>query len=423
LYRTPWLALLICSCRINIYQLLYSLFLLMMNPRLLAFTLVASLLVFGVSSVALTKGAFAADDNWYPGEGLQKDTYLTYRIQELDTADGDPYVMTMWFKEQQDGDWVVPVYVEFEGRVIQGTMKLGENMGYLAGGSQVPAEMNDFIGGYQSSLHWLDAFTTKSEPLSLKAGSWGKIAAIGGAEIKPAGNEKVSFQGAQDVCQAASCDTTLISWHKGVDNKIWIVNEFPFPVKAETFAEDATGGSVTQFKFELLKVGTGQPNINPTGEIPKPPLERKTASGKYAVTLDWEPAEIQPGNDVNFGVSFADNTHFPLQDVRYDFTVKDASGNILAEFKDQRSEIGGPEIHPVKVNSSGTIRAEVVITAVEGQTTGQAIESADFSVVVVPEFPVSAAIVAAAVIGLVVVMTRARGTSIESLFGNRGTSP
>ena len=395
----------------------------MMNTRLLAFALVASLLVLGISTITLSKKAFAADDNWYPGEGVKNDTYLTYRIQELDTANGDPYVMTMWFKEQQDGNWVVPTYVEFEGRVIKGNMKLSDSMEYLAGSSQVPPEMNDFIGGYQSSLHWLDAFTTKTKPLSLKAGSWGKIAAIGGSEIKPAGTEKVAFQGARDVCQADSCDATLVAWHKGVDNKIWIINEFPFPVKADTFAEQATGGSVIQFKFELLKVGTGQPNITATGEVPKPPLERKTASGKYTVTLSWEPAEIQPGNNVNFGVSFVDNTHFPLQDVRYDFTIKDASGNSIAEFKGQRSPLGGPEIHPVKVNSSGTMRAEVIITAIAGQTTGQAIESADYSVVVVPEFPVSAVIIAAAVIGLVVVITRVRSAAIGSLLGNRGASP
>ncbi|OLC24512.1 MAG: hypothetical protein AUH37_03745 [Candidatus Nitrososphaera sp. 13_1_40CM_48_12] len=394
-----------------------------MSSRFLAFALVASLLVFGTLSVALTKSAFAADDLWYPGEGVKKDVYLTYRIQELDTANGDPFIMTMWFQEQQDSNWIVPTYVEFEGRVIQGTMKLSEGMAYLAGSNQVPAEMNEFIGGYASSLHWLDAFTTKSEPLSLKAGSWGKIAAIGGAEIKPAGTEKVSFQGARDVCQADSCDATLVSWHKGVDNKIWIVNEFPFPVKAETFAEQSIGGSVTQFKFELLKVGAGQPNITATGEVPKPPLERKTSSGKYAVTLKWEPAEIQPGSNVNFGISFADNTHVPLKDVRYDFTVKDANGIVIVDLKDQRSEIGGPEIHSVKLNSSGTIRAEVVITAIEGQTTGQTIESAEFNVVVVPEFPVNAAIVVATVIGLVVVITRTRGTSIGSTFGNRGNSP
>lgn len=377
-------------------------------------------LLFGASSAALSSRAFAqADDLWYPGEGVKQDMYMTYRIQEIDTADGDPFIMTMWFKEQQNEDWIVPTYVEFEGRVITGTMKLADNMQYLAGAYPVPAEMNDFIGGYQSSLHWLDAFTTKSEPLSLNAGSWGKIAAIGGAEIKPASAEKISFQGAQDVCHADSCDTTLILWHKGVDHKIWIVNEFPFPVKAETFVDVTTGQPPIQFAFELLKVGTGQPNITATGDVPKPPLERKTASGQYIVWLDWEPTEIQPREDVNFGLTFADKTSFPLQDVRYDFTVTDADGNVVTELKNQISETGGPEIHPLRVNSSGTIIAEVVITAIGGQTTGGAIESADFNVVVVPEFPVSAAIVAAAVIGLVVIMSRTRHTGFGSLFGGK----
>jgi hypothetical protein len=395
-----------------------------MSSRFPAFALVASLLVLGAFAAFPTiKRAFAADDLWYPGEGVKQDMYLTYRIQELDTADGDPFIMTMWFKEHQDGEWSVPTYVEFEGRVIPGTMKLSDSMAYLAGGSQVPAEMNDFVGGYQSSLHWLDAFTTKSEPLSLKGGSWGKIGAIGGSEIKPVRTEKIPFQAARDVCQADSCDTTLVSWHKGVDNNIWIVNEFPFPVKAETFAEDTTGASVTQFKFELLKVGMGQPNIIATGDVPKPPLERQTASGHYFVTLDWEPAEIKPGTDVNFGILFADRTHFPLADVRYDFTVEDENGNVIMAFKDKVSEIGGPEVHQVKVNSTGIVKAEVVITAIGGQVTGQTIESADFNIVVVPEFPVGAVIVAAIVTTLVVVMTRAKGTFLGSLFSNRGAPP
>ena len=395
-----------------------------MSSRFPAFALVASLLVLGAfAAFPSIKRAFAADDLWYPGEGVKKDMYLTYRIQELDTAEGDPFIMTMWFNDTQNGEWIVPTYVEFEGRVIFGTMKLSDTMAYLAGASQVPAEMNDFIGGYQSSLHWLDAFTTKSEPLSLTGSSWGKIGAIGGAEIKPVRTEKVSFQAAQDVCQADSCDATLVSWHKGVDNNIWIVNEFPFPVKAETFAEDTTGASVTQFKFELLKVGMGQPNIIATGDVPKPPLERQTASGHYFVTLDWEPAEIKPGTDVSFGITFADRTHFPLADVRYDFTVKDENGNVIVDLKDKVSEIGGPEVHQVKVNSTGIIRAEVVITAIGGQTTGPTIESADFNIVVVPEFPVGAAIVAAVVIGLVVVMTRAKSTSLGGLFSHRHSSP
>jgi hypothetical protein len=237
------------------------------------------------------------------------------------------------------------------------------------------------------------------------------------------GQEKVSFAGAKDVCRVDSCDSSLILWHKGIDNKIWIVAGFPFPVKADTFAGVASGEAPVQFKFELLKVGVGQPNITATGDVPRPPLWRLTPTGKYNVTLDWEPTEIQSGNNVDFGIVFADSIGLPLQDVRYDFIVKDASGNVIADLKGQRSEIGGPEIHPVKVNTSGTIRAEVVITAVGGQTAGQSIESADFNVVVVPEFPVSATVVAAAVVGLVVVMTRTGRRSIKNLFGDRGISP
>ncbi len=394
-----------------------------MSSRFLAFALVALMLVFGASSVALSNNAYAQqDDLWYPGEGVKQGMYVEYSIQELDTADGDPYVMTLYFKEQQDGDWIVPAAVQHGNNVITGTMKLSDGMAYLAGGSQVPSEMNDFIGGYQGSLHWLDAFTTKSAPLSLTAGSWGKIGSIGGAEIKPSGVEKVSFQGAQDLCQADSCDATLVMWHKGVDNKIWVVNGFPFPVKADTFAEDASGSSVTQFKFELLSTGTGQPPVlSGSGAAQKPPIEKRTHSGYY-IRLDWTPEEIKPNSDVSLGISMFDAQKFPLLDARYDLTVKDSSGKVIQELKNQVAELG-TATHQINFNGTGTMMVTVTITAHSGQTTGQFVEGADFGIVVVPEFPISAAIVAAAVIGLVVVMTRARGTSIGSLFGNRGASP
>jgi hypothetical protein len=70
----------------------------------------------------------------------------------------------------------------------------------------------------------------------------------------------------------------------------------------------------------------------------------------------------------------------------------------------------------VQIDTAGPITITVKINAVSGQTPGQFTESVDFNVVVVPEFPISAALVAAVVVGLVVVMTRARG----SLFGAKG---
>jgi hypothetical protein len=384
-----------------------------MSSRFLAFALVALMLVLGASSVALTSSVYAqGDDLWYPGEGVKQDMYVKYRIEELDTADGEPFIMTLWFKEQQDGEWTVPAAVEHGNNVITGTMKLADNMGYLAGGSQVPDEMNDFIGGYLGSLHWVDSFTTKEDPKSLNSGNWGRTGTIGGSDLKPSGKEKITVAGEE-------YETTVLILHKGVDSKIWVLNEFPFPIKAEFFTDTTTGNPEIQFKFELLEQGTGEPPaLSGSGEPQKPPIEKRTHSG-YTIKLAWTPEEIRPGNDVSLGLEMYDPQEFPLLDVRYDLTVKDSKGQLVKEFKNQAAEVG-TATHQVNFNGTGTMMVTVKLTAISGQTTGQFVESADFGIVVVPEFPVSAAIIVAAVIGLAVIMTRARGTSLGGLFGSKG---
>jgi hypothetical protein len=346
--------------------------------------------------------------------------YLKYIIEDYDTNERQPFMLTLYFQQQdQDGNWIVPAYVEADNRVLNGTLKLSETMSPLAGG-EVSPEMNEFVGGYQSSLLWLDAFTTKSAPLSLTAGSWGKIAAIGGSEVKPAGTEQVSFAGAQSVCGASSCAATRVTWHKGVDNNVWVVNEFPFPVKAETYADVTTPPAPIQYRFELLETGTGQPAA-PTGteQASGPPLDRTTNDGSHII-LTWDPVDIQPNSNVSFGLQLEDATGFPMQDVAYDFTVEDANGQIIQQFEDQQAQSGNAT-HEVSFNSTGPKTVTVTINSVGGQTTGQIIQTVDFNVVVVPELPVSVAVVAtAAVIGFIVVMTRAKGSSLGSLlFGTK----
>jgi hypothetical protein len=343
--------------------------------------------------------------------------YVKYRIQEELTNDRQPFELTMYFQEQVDGNWIVPAFVvdPAKGKVIQGTMKLSDSMAYLSGGSQVPAEMNDFIGGYTGSLHWIDAFTTKGKPLSLKQASWGKTGSIGGSEVKPVGQETITVP-------AGTYDTTVILWHKGVDNKVWIKNGFPFPIKAEAYADVTTGTAPIQFSFELLETGTGKPTPPQTEDIiPTPPLSKTTDRGTYEVRVDWEPTTIMPGSTVLFAVSLRDDTGFPLERANYDFTVKSADGSIIREFKNQNADTEfGTGTHEVQLDTAGPMTITVKINAVGSREPSQFTESVDFNVVVVPEFPVSAAIVAAAVIGLVVVMTRARGAGLGSLFGTRG---
>ncbi len=391
-----------------------------MGSKLLTFALVVSVLVFG--TLNMMDSAFAQTPDWYPGEGVRQDMYVKYRIEDYDTNERQPFVMTLYFQQQdQDGNWIVPAYVETNGRVLQGTLKLSDTMSPLLGG-EVPQEMRDFIAGYQSSLTWLDAFTTVSSPLSLTAGSWGKIASIGGSEVRPTGTQQVTFAGAQSLCGATSCDATLVSWHKGVDSNVWVVNEFPFPVKAETYADVTTPPAPIQYRFELLETGSGQPAApTGTGQASGPPLERTTTDGSRVI-LTWDPVDIQPNSTVNFGLEVRDARNSSISNVAYDFIIKDANGQIIQEFSNQQA-LTGTATHQATFNSTGPKTITVQINSIRSQTSGQLIQTTDFNLVVVPEFPISAAVVSAAVIGFVVVIIRIKGLSIDisSSSGPSGT--
>ncbi|NOJ27091.1 MAG: hypothetical protein DA330_03670 [Nitrososphaera sp.] len=377
--------------------------------------------MFGVLATALnTNAAYAqSDDKWYIGEGAKANTYVKYVIKEYDVNSGEPYEMTIYFKEQDaNGVWTAPTFVEYKGRVFTGTLLLGNNLAVL-GGSDVPDNMRPFVGGYSRSLQWLEAFTAVSKPLSLSQGSWGKIAAIGGEEVKPMGKETISVP-------AGSYETTILGWHKGVDNRIWVANDFPYPIKAETFVEISSGRAPTLFAFTLLKTGTGEPS--PPSEfldVPNPPLKKSTGRGTYVVDLDWTPESIEPGNKVVFGVGFTDNNGKALFKVNYDFTIIDSvTGKVIKEFKRLNTDVveGAPVGYATvehTFENGGPVTVSVLINSAAGQTTGEFIEKADFNIVVVPEFPVTAAIIAGVAISFVVVAARLRRTGLGSMFSGR----
>lgn len=391
-----------------------------LSDRSSAFFLLASALLIGTfvpiadiiimldeSAVAIKKVYAQTDDLWYVGEGVKQGMWVKYRIEELDTNNGRPYEMTIHFREQQqDGEWIAPVYVVFQGKVLQGTLRLGNNLAAL-GGSDIPEAMEPFIDGYRGSIQWLESFTQQSSPLSLRQPSWGKIAAIGGEEVRPLGEEQVTVAG-------GTFDATVIGWHRGqVDNRIWIVNEFPYPVRAETYADITTGQPPILFRFELLDTGTGQPPV-PEGEafVPTPPLSQTTGRGTYIVKLDWSPEAIEPGQQVTFEVTFEDNTGFPLNRVNYDLIVQNANGSTIEEFTVQNTDATGTGTHQIIFENAGSISVAVVINTVEGRQPGggQFIERADFNVVAVPEFPMggitTTTIISATAIGLVVIVLR-----------------
>jgi hypothetical protein len=351
--------------------------------RLFAYAVVTVLITaaitsIAISSVAIIKNAYAADDNnWYVGKGVQPNTYVTYNITNGDTNNARPFIMTIYFKEFNSAGkyWVAPTFVVDQGEVINGTLHLSDLDLSVLGSSSIPNKMLPYISAYTSSIHWLASFVPKPGQ-SLSAAYWGKIASIGGSPISPGGSAKVTVP-------AGTFDTKVITYHKGVDNNIWINKDLPYPVKATTFADVTTGNPPVQYKFDLLTKGQGNP---PTPksliEIPKPPLTIQTARGTYYIQLLWDPPTIQTGKDTSFGVLFQSNSQSLLSDVSYSFKVTDSSGKVITDFKDQKAPDGtGKQI--VKFTKPGPAEVLVSVDAVQGQPSGDFVENAKFRVVVV----------------------------------------
>jgi hypothetical protein len=281
--------------------------------------------------------------------------------------------MTLYFKHfnRKGGYWIVPVYIiDDQGKVINGTFHFSALDLSVLGTSSIPSEMKPYRSAYTDSLQWLASFVPKPGQ-SLTASYWGKIASIGGSAIGPSGSARVKVP-------AGTYDTTVLSYHKGVDNHIWINKDLPYPIKAETYADVTTGNPPIQYAFNLQAVGQGQPPIPKSHmQAPKPPLILQTGRGTYYIQLLWEPKTIQLGNNTKFGIIFMDSSKSIIKDVSYSFKVTDSNGNIIKDLKDQKA-LDGTSTQVLRFTKLGPINILISIDAVAGQTAGDFVENAEF---------------------------------------------
>ena len=349
-------------------------FQLSLGKPIIVFALLSSLLL--ISQTSMNKGLAQAGNLWYVGDGAKNDMYVTYRVQEQDTNAGRPFDMTIYFKEYNETGkyWVAPTFVVDQGRVINGTFHLSDLDLTALGTSQIPPEMAKYRSGYSSSLKWLSAFVSKPGQ-SLTAQNWGKIASIGGSPITPAGKATITTP-------AGTFDTTTIVFHKGVDNTIWIKDGFPYPIKAQTFADTTTGNPPTQYAFELLATGQGQPKMPESKEeIPVPPLEQRTERGTYIIHLTWTPP-IRTGNNTEFGMIFYDDKKTNIvTEVAYNFAVVDATGQLFFA-KDNQLAPDGTARQNVVFQKPGPMTVKVLITTAGAGGSSNFVESGQFDIVV-----------------------------------------
>lgn len=357
----------------------------------LAITGVILITLMGLSTQ--TSGRLSADaqqsDMWYVGKGVKENTYYTYKIQDGETNQGQPFTMTIYFKDYNETGkyWNAPVFIVDKGRVLNGTFHLSDLDLTALGSSNIPSEMSPYRSAYANTLQWLESFVPKPGQ-SLSAVNWGKIASIGGSPVNPSGAAKVTVP-------AGTFDTTLISYHKGVDNRIWVNRDLPFPVKAETYADVTTGNPPLQYAYDLQATGQGQPPAPQSQiEIPKPPLKIQTGRGTYIIQLLWSPEAIRVGQPVEFGTIFTDAAENIISDVRYGFKVTESDGTVLKDLRNQRAD-DGTGVQKLTFEKDGPKDIDVTVEAVGGNPMGEFVERANFGMIVQPSAGGDTAAVAA----------------------------
>ena len=345
------------------------------NSILLSLILISAILT-GIY-MGLTKNAYAAN-NWYLGIGVQPDTYYTYKIQDHDTNQGQPFLMTIYFKQfnSTGSYWIAPTSVVYQGKVYNGTLHLSDLDLTPLGSSKIPPDMRDFVSGYKDSLAWLSAFVPKPG-LSLTAPYWGKIAAIGGSAVAPGGTAKVTVP-------AGTFDTTIVTWHYGVDNNIYVNPNIPYPVKAQTFAATTGGSPPIQYAFELQATSHGQPPVLKNQFIvPTPPITIQTARGTYFIEiLTWQPPTITAGKPTQFGLLFKNSQQTIINDVTY--SVKATQGNTTVYDVHDQHAADGTGIQTITFPKPGSISMLISVDGVGGVPSGEFVESSTFSLLAAP---------------------------------------
>lgn len=306
-----------------------------------------------------TSGGVDVDGTWYVGEGLKKGDYFEYSVCQLDLKDCAPMTMKFWIrgdiKKGSETLWDTVMVVEDGNKISKGTMALGK-------ASPEPVSQSDnlfqYSRAFKSSLSWLSAFATADSddyvhgPKAFKSRAWGKIGAIGGAQLIPLRSEKVAVPG-------GVFDSVVVGWYSGNNNEIWVVDGFPFPVKALTYAWVTSGIAPVQFQFQLLDYEEDV-KTDPFTNVESTPdqsallgcpaeynnyVSGSQSTNTFSATLDYAYAPERPmeGCAIDWKLNFKDkyNQNEFLSEVHFDIWVVDDDGQKIRSYA---SEIGRTDI-------------------------------------------------------------------------------
>jgi hypothetical protein len=298
-------------------------------------------LVFPSAFAQFQQGGVDYPGEWFAGEGLKQGDLFSYALCHIDYKECAEFEMDIWIKGDKqvgtEAKWLAEVVVYDGNKLVKGEMELGKLAPEPTGGS---TELGVYRGAFKSSLVWLSAFATgydeggKEGPKAFSDKSWGKIGNIGGEQVVPTAVEDVTVP-------EGTFESVLITWKTGgYTSKVWIVDGFPFPVKAETWTHVSEGIPPPEYKFRLLDY---QENVqeDPFAEIQsteillaalgcetlydKVAVKKPTKNFDYQVHVFYGPENPIQGCPMQFQINFIskyDDTEF-LNQVQFDFLAVD----------------------------------------------------------------------------------------------------
>ena len=166
--------------------------------------------------------------------------------------------------------------------------------------------------------------------------SWGKIGNIGGEQVIPTALETITVP-------AGTWETVLVSWKTGgAVSKVWIVDEFPFPIKAATFTHVSEGIPPPEYQFTLLEYQRKRPRKSILKDVvstedefrakgcetdfdKEVSIKKPTTNFDYQIHVFYGPEEPKEDCEMQWLIKFIskyDDTEF-LNQVQFDFLVVD----------------------------------------------------------------------------------------------------
>ncbi|QMU54860.1 MAG: peptidase [Nitrosopumilus sp.] len=357
-----------------------------MKSVLVLFVLIATL-GFAGTSYAQSSGGVDVDGTWYLGEGLKNGDYFEYTMCEIDLNACSPIDLKIWIKgEKQNVSetlWDAQVLVVDGDKTIKGSWGLGKT---------VPTpiifddDLSDYAVAFESSIAWISSYATSNEkdrihgPQEFKSASWGSLGPVGGgleSYLIPSRVESITFLD-------GTSDSVVIGWYNDNDNEIWLVDDFPFPVKALTFAGINSDSVPVMFEFNLTQYEEGitdDPFKDVAETIQRSKLLKcdmdfsdytsdRIPTNTYSMMIQYNYSPLSPVNgcDMDWKIYFYSkfNEIEILDQVNYDIWVVDENDNKLYSYaesigKEKMFNQFGQVGHVLPVEQSGLVRYAVFV--------------------------------------------------------------